>query len=136
MKRFSIFNFNKKYIPRSIWDAEFGDLGEVEEEPLYTTEVAKKDDPKKDLQILPYRPGKEKDIKPTPLPNFAHARDVKPILYTDKKDSRPDEFPYRDNNTLKVLHQRIINKDKNISGQKEDTVNSVLLHLLKKYNNV
>ena len=44
-KRFSIFNFNKEYNPRSIWNAGFGDLGEVEEEPLYTTEMKEKNNP-------------------------------------------------------------------------------------------
>lgn len=42
-------------------------------------------------------------------------------MYADKKDSQSDDFPRRDNNTLKTLHQRIVNKNRNIPEQKMNT---------------
>lgn len=97
-KRFSIFNFNKEYNPRSIWDAGFGDLGEVEEEPLYTTEMPEN----KTVFQIQSASSKPKDIF-NELP-------ASPPYSPDRISSSEKKSMAETPNTLKVNHQRVIKK--------------------------
>lgn len=134
-KRSSIFNFNEEYNPRSVWNARFGELGEVEEEPLYTTEKPGKNNsptaPRQETTIneifsnerLGKRSGQEavqhlERLASTPGQNNEPAPQISLI---GKQSPTADNFPRRGNNLLKALHQRITNKDNSISGQKADT---------------
>lgn len=117
-KRFSIFDFDHEYIPFSVWDTGSGNLSEVNEDP-----EPKAKEPGNGMWSGAYLPKKgNENIQPTKWFNdHPNAPSTGSILFTDKKGTQPNNFPRRNNNTLKTVHQQIVNRNNLSSEQKAET---------------